>query len=114
MEAAPALSLRARTGLWKHRDGEPTSLRLDDVSFASGRLEVPSRSPTVDPGSLADHLEKARRLAAAVEAAPPVAPLDDPPLSQEFERQRWFPLPAETLRELYELNARQASRRPGR
>ena len=110
----PLYRFEPESGLWKHRDGEPTSLRLEDVSFASGRLEVPSRSPTVDPGSLADHLEQARRLAAAVEAAPPVTPLDDPPLSQEFERQRWFPLPAETLRELYELNARQASRRPGR
>ena len=110
----PLYRFEPESGLWKHRGGEPTSLRLADVSFASGRLEVPTRSPIVDPGTFADHLERARRLVATVEAAPPVMPLDDPPLSEEFERERWFPLPAEALRELYELNAQRAGQRLGR
>ncbi len=110
----PLYRFEPESGLWKHRGGEQTSLRLADVSFASGRLDVATHSPIVDPGTLADHLEEARRLVAAVEAAPPVMPLDDPPLSEEFERGRWFPLPAEALRELYELNAQRAGQRLGR
>ena len=110
----PLYRFEPESGLWKHRGDEPTSLRLADVSFALGRLEVPTRSPIVDPGTFADHLERARRLVATVEAAPPVMPLDDPPLSEEFERGRWFPLPAEALRELYELNAQRGGQRLGR
>jgi hypothetical protein len=97
----PLYRFDPESGMWHHRDGEPRSLCLADVSFASGRLEVATGSPTVDPGSFADHLEEARRRAATVEAAPPTAPLDDPPLSDAFERERWFPLPAEAVRELH-------------
>ena len=114
LEAAAALPLRPESGLWHHRGGEPTSLSLHDVSFASGQLEVATRPSRRRPGTLADHLEEARRLVAAVEASPPMVPLDDPPLSEEFERGRWFPLPAEAVRELHELNAHRAGQRLGR
>jgi selenocysteine lyase/cysteine desulfurase len=107
----PLYRFEPESGLWRHRGGEPQSLRLQDVSFASGRLEVASRSTTVDPGTFADHLEAARRLVAAVEETPTVAALDDPPLSAEFERERWFPLPAEAVHDLLELSSRTASRR---
>jgi hypothetical protein len=107
----PLYRFDPESGMWHHRGGEPRSLRLADVSFASGRLEVETGSPTVDPGSFADHLDEARRLAAAVEAAPPTAPLDDPPLSDAFERERWFPLPAEAVRELHAQASQHAGRR---
>ena len=66
----PLYRFEPESGLWKHRGGEPTSLRLEDVSFASGRLEVATRRPTGDPGTFADHLEKARSLAAADRGGP--------------------------------------------
>jgi hypothetical protein len=42
-------------------------------------------------------LEEARRIVARIEARPPA--VEGPPLrlSAEFERLRWFPLPAEAL-----------------
>ena len=84
-------------------------------SFASGRrLAVTTRRATADPGTFADHLEEARRLVAAMAAAPPVMALDDPPLSEEFERGRWFPLPSEAVRELHELSSHRARRSLGR
>jgi selenocysteine lyase/cysteine desulfurase len=101
----PLYRFDPESGLWQHRGAGPTPLRLHDVSFASGRLEVAVRGPSGDPGPLPAHLEQARRLVAALEAAPPTGPLGDPPLSEELERGRWFPLPTEALRELCELSS---------
>jgi selenocysteine lyase/cysteine desulfurase len=110
----PLYSFEPESGLWRHRGGEPETLRLEDVSFASGRPEIAARRTTEDPGTFADHLAQARRLVASVEAAPPVLPLDDPPLGEEFERERWFPLPSDALRELQDLSSHRARRRLGR
>jgi selenocysteine lyase/cysteine desulfurase len=110
----PLYRFEPETGLWRHRDGEPEILRLEDVSFASGRLEVAARGTVGDAGTFSDHFAEARRLVAAVEAAPPILPLDDPPVSEAFERQRWFPLPAEALRDIHELSAHGARRHVGR
>jgi selenocysteine lyase/cysteine desulfurase len=110
----PLYRFEPESGLWKHRSGEPTSLRLDDISFASGRLDSGAGSPTTDPGTFADHLREAQRIVAEVEAAAPTSSLDDPPLSDTFERERWFPLPAEALRELHELSSTRESRLLGR
>jgi selenocysteine lyase/cysteine desulfurase len=107
----PLYRFEPASGLWQHRGGHPAPLRLEDVSFASGRLEVAPRDPTGDASPFAAHLEEARRLVAALEAAPPAAPLDDPPLDDEFERGRWFPLPVEALRELHDLSSPRARRR---
>jgi selenocysteine lyase/cysteine desulfurase len=88
------------SGIWQHRDHHTTRLRLDHVSFT----HATPAAATVEPGTLTSQLERARRIVADVEANPPTAPLDDPPLDDEFERGRWFPLPTEALRELHELS----------
>jgi selenocysteine lyase/cysteine desulfurase len=84
------------TGLWHHRSGapeEPPSL-LDVLSGARGR---PSSAPeSVLPGQL----QSARRIIAAAQRRPPTGPLDDPELTEDFERIRWFPLPSEGLARL--------------
>jgi hypothetical protein len=54
---------------------------------------------------LGRHLEEAQRLVRRIEASPPTALPADPPLSPEFERARWFPLPAEALGELRRATA---------
>jgi selenocysteine lyase/cysteine desulfurase len=79
------------SGLWHHRAGMPrfqTSLRaaLDDA---------PAPLTTAPESVLADQLDAARRIVAGVQASPPRTPLDDPAVSQEFQRIRWFPLPGE-------------------
>jgi selenocysteine lyase/cysteine desulfurase len=109
----PLYRFDPESGLWQHRGPRPTPLRLDDVSFASGRLELAGGGPTADPGTFTAQLAEARRLVATLEAAPPARPLDDPPLSEEFERRRWFPLPAEALEDLQELSRIPAKRRVG-
>jgi hypothetical protein len=98
----PLYRFDPESGLWQHRDGAPRSLRLDDVSFASGRLEIGSRDLPADPGTLEAHLREARRLVAALESAPPADALRDPPLADEFERGRWFPIPSEAVLSLRE------------
>jgi selenocysteine lyase/cysteine desulfurase len=84
------------TGLWHHREAmpdEPTSL-LDALESAPRRLVAAPEDV------LADQLEAARRIIRYVEARPPTGPLDDPMVSDEFERIRWFPLPGEGLKQL--------------
>ncbi len=108
----PLYSFDPESGLWQHRDHEPAPLRLCDVSFASGQLEAATR-PSADPGTFADHIEAARRLVSAIEMNPPTEALGDPPLREEFERGRWFPLPAEALRELHALSSEHGQRRLG-
>ena len=88
------------TGLWHHRSGapeEPPTLR--DV-LTGGRERLSSAPESVLPGQL----QAARRIIAAVERRPPAGPLDDPELTDEFERIRWFSLPSEGLARLRAAN----------
>ena len=71
--AAPTASI-PHSGLWEHERGP-------------GRFTYATASETV----LADQLEEARRIMLAADPAPAT----DPPLTPEFERVRWFPLPGE-------------------
>jgi selenocysteine lyase/cysteine desulfurase len=91
------------TGQWHHRRGRPSeAMRLDDLSYRSGKLEFRSRHSTEPEWALAGYVSEAERiLAAAVsefEAAP--APAVEPCFDAAIERLRWFPLPAEVLCEL--------------
>jgi selenocysteine lyase/cysteine desulfurase len=88
------------SGLWQHRSGQPPSLSLEDVSFASGTFAFAGPAPQPSAGDPARYLEEARSLVRQIEAAPPAGALSDPPLEPELERARWFPLPVEALDEL--------------
>jgi selenocysteine lyase/cysteine desulfurase len=65
------------TGIWRHRDG------LAHVSNAR-----------VSEAALAEQLVAGRRL---LEAVSPPAVIDAPPVTADFERARWFPLPSDLL-----------------
>jgi len=87
------------SGLWKHRQGavEPP-LRLADVSYdhATGEMVRPHLGGTTAPESaLADYLAEARRVLAAAPEWDLSAAHGQ--LSDEFERLRWFDLPAASL-----------------
>ncbi|MGZ6658257.1 MAG: aminotransferase class V-fold PLP-dependent enzyme [Solirubrobacteraceae bacterium] len=84
------------TGLWHHRSGAPEEPPSFHDVLAGGRGRMQSAPETVLPGQLA----AARRTIAAVEERPPGGSLDDPEVSEEFERIRWFPLPNEGLQRL--------------
>jgi selenocysteine lyase/cysteine desulfurase len=84
------------SGLWRHRAWEPevrTSLR-------AWLHEQPVNLPSASDRVLTGQLDAARAIIRAVEAHPPAGPLDDPEVSHEFERIRWFPLPGEAITRL--------------
>lgn len=85
------------TGLWRHEGGavEPP-LRLGQLSFdADGVLRYPRHADRAPDSVLADHLAEARALFAAL---PEPECLDaHPQLGADFERLRWFDLPAESV-----------------
>lgn len=96
------------TGRWRHREARRVRpMRLDDISYASGRLEYRSRHATEPESALDGYLEEARALIAS--AAERLAGLEirDPTLNPDFESLRWFPLPGEALAAL------RAAPRPG-
>ena len=84
------------SGLWRHPDRPPLpGGGLERIYLGAG-----AERETAPEVVLPAQLEEARRIVARIEARPPAA--DPPPLrlSAEFERLRWFPLPAEALTEL--------------
>jgi selenocysteine lyase/cysteine desulfurase len=74
----PLYRFDAGSGRWDHAEGRP---RTAVVGSASER-------------ALARQLDDARRILRGLARAPRTAP-PGPPLSAEFERIRWFPLPGE-------------------
>jgi selenocysteine lyase/cysteine desulfurase len=99
----PDYRFEPASGLWRHRAGpvEPP-LRLTDVHYADdGRLTYPAHHDRAPESALQDYLEQARRLLAGrpepeLETCPQAARpalVDD-----DFERLRWFELPAACTR----------------
>jgi selenocysteine lyase/cysteine desulfurase len=85
------------TGLWHHGTGSSRPpLSLHDVSFAPSAPQAVRPQATEPDSALGRYLEEARRIVREVEAAPPSTP-HDPPVTPQFERIRWFPLPGEAL-----------------
>jgi hypothetical protein len=84
------------SGLWSHlRSTTRPRASLRDVSFETGGSIGGSRVVvTESEDALPGYLEEARSVLRDAEAAAEDAPID-PPLSLEFERIRWFPLPGE-------------------
>lgn len=90
------------SGLWHHRNGRPRpALTLHDVSFASGTVEFHGPRSTAPESVLPGYLAEARRILAELEATPPEDLGPGLELSPEFERIRWFALPADVLSELH-------------
>lgn len=88
------------TGMWQHRCGRPgAAMSLRDVSYRSGKMEFRSRRATEPEEVLPTYLDDARRIfeAAMHDESPPI---EDDPLSVDFEHLRWFALPAEAQAEL--------------
>lgn len=95
----PLYRFDPETALWRHREGsvEPP-LRLTDLCYdpATGELLVPDLPHDRAPESaLEGYIAEARRIFAAADACP-----EDngaPVLGADFERLRWFELPAACL-----------------
>ncbi len=89
------------TGLWRHRAGHPEpALRLGDVTYATGRMEVRSRHATEPESALPAYLEEADRILADALASYASPVMEVAPPVTTYEDLRWFPLPGEILAEL--------------
>jgi selenocysteine lyase/cysteine desulfurase len=87
------------TGLWHHRGGRPDpAMRLSDLSYVRGKLTYRSRHATEPESVLPSYVDAARSIVDAAVAE--LGTIDDPPLDEEFEALRWFPLPGEIAREI--------------
>jgi hypothetical protein len=85
----PLYSFDPDSGLWRHADARaPVPLALSDALAPAGPRA------TAPESVLPDYLARARELIRAAEARPPSAS-PAPALTADFERIRWFPLPAE-------------------
>ena len=107
------------TGQWTPRRARPVpAMRLHDLSYRSGKLEYRARHATEPEWALEGYLKEAERIVAEAEAAlrqPGAADAteEDPPLREDLERLRWFPLPHEIARELRGQPAPQCGLRLG-
>ena len=94
------------TGLWRHRDGVVTPpLSLRDVSYAGGRVSMPTNRATGGEDLLAEHLRDGAAILAAAAGPGPVRPprqrqrrlrapalVRPPGLGARPERIWWLPL----------------------
>jgi hypothetical protein len=89
------------TGQWRHRRGRPMAvMTLGDVSYRSGKMEYRTRTATDPEWVLEGYLEEALTCAELVQSTESGDTEADPPLSEDFEHLRWFPLPGEILQAL--------------
>jgi hypothetical protein len=84
--------------MWVHKNGLAAPPRsLHDLTYRSGRLEYRTRHATEPEWALMSYLEDARAILAEPRDH---GTLTDPPLSDDFNVLRWFPLPSEIAAEL--------------
>jgi selenocysteine lyase/cysteine desulfurase len=99
----PLYRFNPRSSMWAHRDGPPEPvLRLTDLEYTSGELEV--RTPqTEEPDQvLVEYLERAGKL--LENAGADYGEIKDPELPDEVQALRWFPMPGEITREITDCN----------
>jgi selenocysteine lyase/cysteine desulfurase len=89
------------TGEWRHRaHGTVSVMRLDDVSYRTGKMEYRSRHSTEPEWALPGYLEEAKKIIAATTEEYRTLTIEEKARTPDFEELRWFPLPSEVLEEL--------------
>jgi hypothetical protein len=87
--------------MWRHRGGPSEQpIRLQDIAYASGRMEYPAVHEVVEESVLASYLEEAGRIVEESVRRWQEVILQDPDMPDHYHRLRWFPLPGEVLAEL--------------
>jgi selenocysteine lyase/cysteine desulfurase len=86
------------SGLWRHRDAGPEA----QPGLSEMLRRAPGRLLSAPESALAGQLDAARDIVAALETHPPAGSTPSQVVvgGEEFERIRWFPLPAEALMRL--------------
>ena len=97
----PAYTFDPATAMWTHADaGHGSTLSLGDVTFTGDGLAHPDRRRSAPESALDEYLEEARKVLASADSPMPITPI---PMSADFEKLRWFPLPEEASDELERL-----------
>ncbi len=98
----PHYDFDPETGIWRHRGAAREDvLRLDEVSFAGGRIQYRGRQLTEPESALPGYLDQAERIMAGMSNARDIPGGDADPqgllgtLDADLEPLRWFPLPGE-------------------
>jgi hypothetical protein len=84
------------SGIWRHH----AARRDVPVGLHAALGRPPTRLAAAPESALASQLRQARAIVAAIERHPPTVAVEDPELTEEFERVRWFPLPSEVTGQL--------------
>jgi len=92
----PLYRFDPESGLWHHRASTP----IRQPGLLQALHGTTGEVATAPDSVLAGQLDAARQIIAEVHAGPPQVPLDDPVVSEEFQRIRWFSLPGEGLAQL--------------
>lgn len=74
-------------------------MSLLDLRYRHGHLSYPARRMTAPEWVLPDYLEEAREIFAAIQNKTPQI-IEEPELSEGFQKLRWFILPKEAWDEL--------------
>jgi hypothetical protein len=89
------------TGEWRHRAHSAVPvMRLDDLSYRTGKMEYRSRQSTEPEWALPAYIEEAKRIIASTTEEFLTLTVDEPARTPDFEQLRWFPLPSEVLDEI--------------
>jgi selenocysteine lyase/cysteine desulfurase len=89
------------SGIWRHLQGlSDGGLRLEDISYCTGKMQYRSHQRTEPESAFAGYLEDAERVVKDMADLAPQAGLPDGEavasvLDKELEPLRWFPLPGE-------------------
>lgn len=105
----PHYRFSPQSGQWVHRKGRPSPvLSLHDLSYSEGHLSYRAHRATEPERALQTYLAEALKIADEAVATAHATEVEDPVLSDEAERLRWFPLPGEIKRQLQEPGVAQA------
>jgi hypothetical protein len=92
----PAYNFDPQSGKWYAGDTVPEPpLRLTDISYATGAMEYRPRRVTEPESVLPHYLHEALGVFEWAAENARGRQFDTPELSADFEKLRWFPLPAE-------------------
>ena len=94
----PRYTFDPATALWNHVDRDPkAAMGLDEVAFTPDGVVHPDRRRSAPESALTGYIEEARRILSTAGPADVITPI---PMSPDFEKLRWFPLPEELQEEL--------------
>ncbi len=97
----PHYTFNPDTGEWRHRaSGAKRVMKLDDISYRTGKMEFRSRHSTEPEWALPNYIDEAKKIIAATTEEFRTLTIEEAARTTDFEELRWFPLPSEVLDEL--------------